>query len=91
MILMDTLAIQNIALENLTENISLDMIKPNESARIKEIHGGHTACKRLFELGLNRGSEVKMMKNDFGPVILYLSGHKLALGRGLAHKVIVER
>lgn len=86
-ILMECLSIQNIELEN----ISLDILKPNECARIKEINGGHAACKRLFELGLNRGSEVKMMKNDYGPVILYLSGHKLALGRGLANKVIVER
>ena len=81
----------NIELHNISENIELDFLKPNESGRIKEIKGGHTASKRLFELGLNRGSEVKMMKNDFGPIILYLSGHKLALGRGLAHKVIVER
>ena len=73
------------------ESISLDFLKPNECGRIKEISCGHTACKRLFELGLNRGTEVKMMKNDFGPIILYLSGHKLALGRGLANKVIVER
>ena len=83
---------ENLIYENIVgENISLDSLKPNESARIKEISGGHIACKRLFELGLNRGSEVRMMKNDFGPVILYLSGHKLALGRGLANKVIVER
>ena len=83
---MENLITHNIA----AENVSLDFLKPNECGRIKEINAGHTACKRLFELGLNRGSEVRMMKNDFGPIILYLAGHKLALGRGLANKVIVE-
>lgn len=73
------------------ENISLGLLKPNECGRIKEVLAGDSARKRLYELGLNRGSQVKMMKNDFGPVILYLSGHKLALGRGLANKVIIER
>ena len=83
---MENLLTYNIAVEN----VSLDFLKPNQCGRIKEINAGHTACKRLFELGLNRGSEVRMMKNDFGPIILYLAGHKLALGRGLANKVIVE-
>ena len=32
-----------------------------------------------------------MVKNDMGPLILNISGHKLALGRGLASKVIVEK
>lgn len=88
---MESLKIKNIESNDVSKVMSLDFLKTNESARIKEIQGGHTASKRLYELGLNRGSEVKMMKNDFGPIILYLSGNKLALGRGLAHKVIVER
>ena len=74
----------------IVKNIALDILKPNESGRIKEVLACDSARKRLYELGLNKGSEVKMMKNDFGPVILYLSGHKLALGRSLANKVIIE-
>lgn len=73
------------------EEVALTFLKPNETGKIKEIIGGGMAKKRLFELGLNKGAEIKMVKNDIGPVILYLSGHKLALGRGLASKVIIER
>lgn len=72
------------------ENKTLVSLKVNESGRVKEIVGCGDARKRLFELGLNRGAEVKMVKNDIGPVILYLCGHKLALGRGIASKVVIE-
>lgn len=72
-------------------NTSLSLLKPNEIGTIMEISGGCQARKRLYELGLNKGANVKMIKNDIGPVILNLSGHKLALGKGLASKIIVKR
>ena len=71
-------------------NINLIDLQPKECGRIKEISGGCKARKRLYELGLNRGAEIKMVKNDFGPVILNLSGNKLALGRGIASHIVME-
>lgn len=73
------------------DEISLVSLKPKESGRVKEVLGGSCAKKRLYELGLNKGAEIVMVKNDIGPVIVYLSGCKLALGRGLASNVIIER
>lgn len=72
------------------EILSLAFLKPNESGKVKEILGGESITKRLYELGLYTGSKVTMVKNDIGPVIIYLSGNKLALGRGLAQKVMIE-
>lgn len=72
-------------------NIALSLLKVNEAGTITEISGGCHARKRLYELGLNKGTRVKMIKNDIGPVILNLSGHKLALGKGLANKIIVNK
>ena len=72
------------------DNINLVSLKPNESGKVKEISGGCTARKRLYELGLNKGARVQMVKNDFGPLILNLSGNKLALGRGLASNIVME-
>lgn len=69
---------------------SLITLKPNNSCIIKEITSCGMARRRLCELGLNRGTPVKVIKNDFGPMILNLYGHKLALGRGLAKKILVE-
>ena len=70
-------------------NNSLIQLKPNEKAIIGEISHCGTARKRLYELGLNKGTKITMVKNDIGPVILNVYGHKLALGRGLASKIKV--
>ena len=72
------------------ENIHLINFKPEQCGRIKEISGGCQARKRLYELGLNKGAQVKMIKNDFGPVILNIYGNKLALGRGIASHILME-
>lgn len=48
------------------------------------------ARKRLCELGLHKNAKLKVIKNDFGPLILNLSGNKLALGRTLASHIMVE-
>lgn len=73
------------------DTTSLVSLKCNECGRVKEISGGCKAKKRLYELGLYNNASVKVVKNDFGPLILNLSGNKLALGRGLASHVKVER
>ena len=72
-------------------SVELICMKPKECGKIKEIIGCGSEKKRLYELGLNKGANIKMVKNDFGPVILNLSGNKLALGRGLALNIIVSR
>lgn len=73
------------------EYIDLASLKPNEFGQIREIVGGGAIRKRMYELGLNKGAKIKMVKNDFGPVILDISGSKLALGRGIALKIMVQR
>jgi len=73
------------------ENTSLAFLKANEIGTIKNICGGCSAKKRLYELGLNKGKQIKVLKNDLGPIILDVSGCKLALGRGLADKVMIDK
>lgn len=73
------------------KDIELIYLQPNDVGRVKEIIGCNDVKKRLFELGLNRGAQIKIVKNDIGPIILSMSGHKLALGRGLASKIIIQR
>lgn len=73
------------------EEVALIDMHPNETGIVKDIVGGTQVKKRLYELGLNRGSEIRVIKNDIGPVILAMSGNKLALGKGLASKIIIQR
>ncbi|HLR22060.1 MAG TPA: FeoA family protein [Tissierellaceae bacterium] len=71
------------------EYSSLEVLKPKDVKIIKDISGGCSAKKRLYELGLNKGTQIEILKNDFGPIILNVSGFKLAIGRGLASQVLV--
>lgn len=75
----------------MSDKLNLTKVKTNEVASIVDISPGCSAKKRLYELGLHKGVEFKVVKNDRGPIILKLAGNKLALGRGLAEKVIVSK
>jgi len=80
----------NVGRMIVVKHVYLSSLKPNEYGKIKGVACCCKANKRLYELGLYRNALVKVVKNDFGPIILNLSGNKLALGRGLASKVMVE-
>lgn len=65
-------------------------LKSRDKGQIVDISKGCRVNKRLHELGLYKGVSFTVLKNDIGPVILRISGNKLALGRGLAEKVLVK-
>lgn len=65
-------------------------LKKGEEGRVKFIDAGRCATRRLYEMGLNIGAPIKIIKNDTGPIIISLAGNKIALGRGLAEKVLLE-
>lgn len=71
--------------------LSLSRLSPGEKCRIKKIAAGAYATKRLYEMGFNTDATVQVLKNDRGPIIVSLSGNKVALGRGLAEKVIIHK
>ncbi len=56
------------------------------------IEGGLGAEKRLMEMGLLPGEEIKVIHNSgVGPVTLSIKGVSLAIGHGLAKKIRVRR
>jgi len=70
--------------------ISIIEIPLGKTAIVYQIIGGHSACKRLNELGLIPGAKVELVNRiNSGPVMIRVKGSKLALGRGLARKVMV--
>lgn len=76
------------SIENNT--ISIIDLPLGKSAIVYQIKSGHTACKRLNELGLIPGVRVELVNRiTSGPVMIRVKGSKLALGRGLARKVMV--
>ncbi|OGJ87421.1 MAG: hypothetical protein A2268_14815 [Candidatus Raymondbacteria bacterium RifOxyA12_full_50_37] len=72
-----------------TNLVNLDKDHP---ARIIEIQGGHGLRERLNAMGLAIGSVI-VKKNSFygqGPVVIKSGQTTVALGHGMAEKVIVE-
>ncbi len=67
-------------------------ILPGESATILEFKGGQAVNNRLASLGFTPGARVTIVQNfHSGPLIISVRGTRVALGRGEASKIIVER
>lgn len=58
-------------------------------ARIERILGGRLLVHRLLGLGLRVGSEVELTHRRGGGVVLASAGTRVALGAGVAEKVLV--
>lgn len=71
--------------------LSLTRLGPGECGKVKRIVAGGQATKKLYEMGFNTGALVQVIKNDRGPLIVSLAGNKIALGRGLADKVLISK
>lgn len=71
-------------------NKGLLNLKKGEAGKVSLINAGKIATRRLYEMGFNTGAPVRIIKNDAGPVIVSLAGHKVALGRGLAEKIELD-
>ena len=69
----------------------LSMANAGEELLIVEFHGGAGLRKRLADLGLNVGMPVRVVQADAsGAIILAVKNDsRLALGRGMAHKIFV--
>jgi ferrous iron transport protein A len=75
-----------------------DKIKPlanltrNQTAKIIEVYGGYGFRKRLQVLGLREGQTVKVLSKQplRGPLTICVGNCQMTLGRGMAHKIIVE-
>jgi ferrous iron transport protein A len=69
----------------------LDLSK-GQSARIVDLPPGNMARHRLLDLLILPGTDIKVMRRDFtGPVIIKVHSSRVAIGRGLASQIIVEK
>ena len=54
------------------------------------MHGGHGLKHRLAEMGLSVGTELLLVRSEGGPVVVEVRSTRLMLGRGMAHRIMVE-
>lgn len=80
---------QSKTLQNRT---NLSKIHNGEWVQICNMQGGHQFLSRLISLGFTPGAEVHVVQNfGRGPIIVKLRDSRVALGRGEASKILVQR
>jgi DtxR family Mn-dependent transcriptional regulator len=73
--------------------VALSELKDGQSGKINFIRGGHQVLQRLLDMGLTPSTNITVVKAApfEGPIVILVRGSKLALGRGIASKVFVEK
>jgi len=74
------------------KKVSLVQIKANHKGKIIEILGGTNLYHKLMNMGLYKGKEVIKLSHIGlrGPVVVKVGRSVLALGHGVAEKIIIE-
>jgi ferrous iron transport protein A len=71
--------------------VPLTSLIPGQKALVQEVLGpGRGTRLRLAALGLRRGACVRLIRHGVGgPILLEVDGTWVALGRGLARRILV--
>ncbi|KUK99364.1 MAG: hypothetical protein XE08_0059 [Parcubacteria bacterium 32_520] len=71
---------------------TLDSISENKTVKVIDISGGWGVRQRLSGLGIHPGDVITVKKSAIvrGPILISVHGNQVALGRGVARKIIVE-
>lgn len=67
----------------------LSMAGCGQTLHIKKITGQDDVRRHLANLGLVVGEEVTVMCETSGNIILCVKGSRIALGKGMANRIIV--
>ena len=71
---------------------SLDRIEENRKARVVDIQGGWGIRGRLGQMGIHPGDILTVRRFGAlrGPILIEVHGFQVALGRGIARRILVE-
>lgn len=72
--------------------MTLDQVYENRKAKVIDIKGGSGIRQRLSQMGIHPGDEITMLRYGAlrGPILIEIHGSQVALGRGIASRIIVE-
>jgi len=82
----------NMAKDNTATSFPLTFAARGQTVILAEIRAGDKLRRRLADLGLTIGMQVRIVQEDAsGPVILAVKhDSRLAVGRGMAQKIMVS-
>jgi ferrous iron transport protein A len=71
---------------------TLDKVYENRKSQVIDIQGGQRIRQRLGQMGIHPGDIITILRYGAlrGPILIEIHGSQVALGRGIASKVIVE-
>jgi len=69
--------------------MSLDELPVDEKGIINNINGGRKLKNRLSSIGVIKGRKLEMLNSTYGPIIIKINELRLALGHGIAKKIII--
>jgi len=74
------------------KQVTLAQMETGESGVVIDIMGGHGMTRRLSALGIRPGLRVTKVGSMFmrGPVTIQVGNAQLAIGFGMANKIIVQ-
>jgi ferrous iron transport protein A len=71
---------------------NLGAVPNGESVQIRAVQGGFSLLSRLASLGFTIGAHLRVIQNcGHGPILVSVRDTRVALGRGEAMKILVER
>lgn len=75
------------------QEVDLTQLKEGESGVVVEIQGGYGLVRRLESLGIRVGKKMTKVSAQLmqGPVTVRIDNYQVALGFGIAKKILVEK
>lgn len=74
-----------------SQAMPLAIARPGETVTVIGVRAGRGLLRRLADMGLTPGIQIRVINSQMpGPVLIDLRGSRVALGRGVAQKVMVR-
>jgi len=72
--------------------VTLRHMRPGQRGKVVELQGGHGLVSRLSALGIRPGKRMTKVSSMLmrGPITIQLDNTQIALGFGMANKIIIE-
>ena len=74
------------------KQVTLNQMLAGQSGKVVQIQSGHGLINRLSALGIRPGKKITKISSMFmrGPVTVQIGTAQIAIGYGMANKIIVE-
>jgi len=69
----------------------LTELRLGETGVVTQVAGGYGLRRKLALMGIKEGSWVRMISRSGGPVVVECGGSQIAIGRGMARRIMVGR